>query len=188
MTAVYPAQRDTGSVGKRLLQAVAKASTLHVGAAATAAALRDDLTWDQRITEDQFNELFAVGRLTPGTTLLALQMLLGYSLAGWRLALAALTVGTMLPAAIIVVLVSVYVTYSSHPLVAHLMDGAQAGALAVFVWAAVRLAAPVIVRHRLRGGVAAVLLAIVVIADVLHPVVVLLIAAVVGGLFLQGQR
>ena len=82
MAEVYRPKTSQGLVD--LLTAITKASTLHVGAAAGAAALRDELSRARLLSESEFNECFAVARLTPGTTLLALQTLVGYRIAGWR--------------------------------------------------------------------------------------------------------
>ena len=79
------------------LEAFVRASSLHVGAAAAAAALRRDLVDEGRLSASAFDEAYAVARVTPGTNLLAMYMLLGERFAGWRGALTALTVGTLVP-------------------------------------------------------------------------------------------
>ena len=76
----------------------------HVGAGATAAALRDRLHAHGLVTTSEFDTDFAAARLTPGTNLIALFAALGYRVAGVRGAVGAVTVG-MLPAAAISVLV-----------------------------------------------------------------------------------
>ena len=57
-----------------------RASSLHVGAAAAAAALRRDLVDTGRLPSASFDEAYAVARLTPGTNLLAMYTLLGEKL------------------------------------------------------------------------------------------------------------
>ena len=59
------------------LGAFVRASSLHVGAAAAAAALRRDLVDTGRLSASAFDEAYAVARVTPGTNLLAMYTLLG---------------------------------------------------------------------------------------------------------------
>ena len=59
------------------LDAFVRASSLHVGAAAAAAALRRDLVDKGRLPASAFDEAYAVARVTPGTNLLAMYALLG---------------------------------------------------------------------------------------------------------------
>jgi len=77
-----------------------RASTLHVGAAAAAASLREDLVEHGSLTSSEFDEAYAIARLTPGTNLLAMYTLLRQRLAGWRGATTALSAGIIIPAAI----------------------------------------------------------------------------------------
>ena len=125
-----------------------RASSLHVGAAAAAASLRHDLVNAGHVSEQVFTRCFAVARLTPGTNLLALYTSLGYGLASWRGAFSLLAIGAIVPAVIAVAAAAAYVRFVEHPLVERFMAGARAGALAVLVWAVVRLARPVFVEHR----------------------------------------
>jgi chromate transporter len=128
-----------------------RASSLHVGAAAAAAALRRDLVDSQKLPASAFDEAYGVARLTPGTNLLAMYTLLGERVARWKGASMALAIGTLVPALIAVALSAAYVSYADHPLADEVMQGARAGALAVFVWAIVRLARPQFEQHRRRG-------------------------------------
>jgi|KBSMisStandDraft_5_1062788.scaffolds.fasta_scaffold661399_3 chromate transport protein ChrA len=61
------------------LSSFLRASGLHVGAAAAAAALRRDLVEGNAVTGPEFDEAYAIARLTPGTNLLAVYVLLGGS-------------------------------------------------------------------------------------------------------------
>jgi hypothetical protein len=54
-----------------------RASSLHVGAVAAAAALRRDLVDSGRLPSGAFDEAYAVARLTPGTNLLAMYVYIG---------------------------------------------------------------------------------------------------------------
>ena len=87
MATVYP--RSAPPDRPFPLASFLRASTLHVGAAAAAASLREDLA-DQSLTSSEFDEAYAIARLTPGTNLLAMYTLLGERLAGWRGATTAL--------------------------------------------------------------------------------------------------
>jgi len=164
-----------------------RASSLHVGAAAAAAALRRDLVDAGRLPSAAFDEAYAVARVTPGTNLLAMYTLLGERFAGWRGALLALGVGALLPAAIAVTLGAVYVNYSSDPLVREAMQGARAGALAVFVWAVVRLLRPQIQKHGSRGVALALATLGMTLAFPVPTFAILLVAGGLGAMFLQAK-
>ena len=166
--------------------AFVRASSLHVGAAAAAAALRRDLVDKGRLSASAFDEAYAVARVTPGTNLLAMYTLLGERFAGWKGALTALAVGALVPALIAVALGTAYVA-TGHPLAQEAMQGARAGALAVFVWAIVRLVRPQFEQHRRRG----VALAVATMAMTLLPVpqfAILLVAGGLGAAFLRTER
>jgi chromate transporter len=165
-----------------------RASGLHVGAAAAAASLRDDLVGAGQISDGEFNRCYAVARLTPGTNLLALYAALGYQIAAWWGALASLAIGTVVPALIAITAAAFYIHYASQPLIARFMAGASAGALAVFFWAAIRLLRPAVGDDRVRVlglSVATVLLSA---TGALSPFFVLLLAGGLGVFLLSGQR
>jgi chromate transport protein ChrA len=87
-----------------------------------------------------------------------------------------------------VVVAVLYSLHSNNPFVSRFMSGAKAGALAVLVWGVVRLAWPVVNRHRFRAiavGVGALALAL---SDALSPFVILVVAAVVGAFLLNTIR
>lgn len=164
-----------------------RASSLHVGAAAAAAALRRDLVDTGRLSSAAFDEAYAVARVTPGTNLLAMYTLLGERFAGWRGALLALGVGALVPAVIAVTLGAAYVEYADHPLAREAMQGARAGALAIFAWAVVRLLRPQLQQHRGRGVALSLgTLAMALIVPV-PSFVILLVAGGVGAVFLMAE-
>jgi chromate transporter len=166
--------------------AFVRASSLHVGAAASAAALRLDLVDQGRLSASAFDEAYAVARVTPGTNLLAMYTLLGERFAGWSGALTALTVGALVPSIIAVALGAAYVVYAERPLAQDAMQGARAGALAVFAWGIVRLARPQFQQHPRRG----VALAVTTLVMTLLPIpqfVILLIAGVLGAALLRAD-
>jgi chromate transporter len=158
-----------------------RASTLHVGAAAAAASLRAELVDSGRIGEGEFNQAFAVARLTPGTVLLALYAGLGFRLAAWRGAVLALSVGSVLPSVIATAIAAAYVRYSGNPLVTLGMQGARAGALAVFLWAAVHLGRPLLRQHRARSAAFAIVVLAVTLTGQVPPFLTLLVAGAAGG-------
>ena len=165
-----------------------RASTLHVGAAAASVSLRADLVRLQIITPEEFDRCYALARLTPGTNLLALYTALGYRIASWWGAVVALVVGTLIPALIVVALVSGYVAVSAHPFVERFMAGAKAGALGVLLWAVVRLARPFVEQYRVHViGIAVASVALAELAG-MPPFVVLLLAGGVGALVLSSAR
>jgi chromate transporter len=131
------------------------------------------------LSASAFDEAYAVARLTPGTNLLAMYTLLGERFAGWSGAFTALTVGTFVPALIVVALGSVFVVYAGYPLAQKVMQGARAGAIAVFAWAAVRLLRPQLQQHRGRGIAVA---AITLLLTLLLPIPQFAILLIAGGL------
>ena len=162
-----------------------RASSLHVGAAAAAAALRRDLVDSGRLSSAAFDEAYAVARLTPGTNLLAMYVLLGERFAGWTGAIAALGVGAFVPGVIAVAMGATYVEHSEHVIVREAMQGARAGALAVFAWAIVRLGGPQMQRHRRLGIAIALGTLLITLALPIPQFLVLLIAGGVGAALLK---
>ena len=165
-----------------------RASSLHVGAAATAAALRRDLVDNEKLPASAFDEAYAVARLTPGTNLLAMYTLLGERLGGWKGASTALAVGTLVPAIIAVALGAAYVFYADHPLAQKAIQGARAGALAVFGWAIVRLVRPQLEQHRHRGVALAVATLLMTLLLPIPQFVILLIAGGLGAALLRTEK
>lgn len=165
--------------------ALIRASSLHVGAAAATVALRKDLVETGQLAPEHFDEAFAVSRVTPGTNVLAMYVLLGERFGGWRGAIAALLIGAFVPSLIVVLLGVVYVEVADRPLTQLMMQGARAGALAVIAWAIIQLARPQLVAQRWRGA------AIVVVTSGLiwigtPTVLVLILAGALGAFVLRG--
>jgi chromate transporter len=180
--AVEESQRRSFPLG-----AFVRASSLHVGAAAAAAALRRDLVDNGRLSASAFDEAYAVARVTPGTNLLAMYTLLGERFASWGGAVTALAVGALLPAVIAVALSAAYVRYAANPLAQEVMQGARAGAFAVFAWAVVRLVRPQLEQHRGRGVALAVATMVMTVLPV-TPFVILLLAGGLGAVYLRTDR
>jgi len=182
MKEVYPARLGAA------LPAFIRASSLHVGAAAAAASLQTELVKMGLVSEHIFTRCFAVARLTPGTNLLALYSSLGYEIASWRGALVALAVGAVVPALIAIAAAAAYVRFIDDPLVGRFMAGARAGALAVLVWAVVRLARPVLVRHKTTGLVFAIGALAVAATEYLSSFVLLVVAGLIGAAAFTQQQ
>ena len=178
---------ETPARGRFPLLEFIRASSLHVGAAAAAAALRRDLVDTNRLSSAAFDEAYAVARVTPGTNLLAMYTLLGERFAGWRGALLALGVGALVPAAIAVTVGAAYVEYADRPLAREAMQGARAGALAVFAWAVVRLLRPQLQLHRGRGVALALATLTMALILPIPSFVILLVAGGIGAVFLGAE-
>jgi chromate transporter len=178
-------QTPSGPRGGFPLVEFVRASSLNVGAAAAAAALQRDLVDTGRLPGAAFEEAYAVARVTPGTNLLAMYTVLGERFAGWRGALLALGVGALVPAIVTLALAAVYVEYADRRVARELMQGARAGALAVFTWAVVSLLQPQIRQHRARGAVVAIATLLMALAVPMPPFVILLVAGALGIAFLQ---
>ena len=169
-----------------VLKSMVKASSLHVGAAAAAAAVRHDLVESsQQLSSEEFNRCFAIARLTPGTNLLALYAAIGDRLTSWWGGLVCLVIGTAVPGAIAVVLAATYLATASHPLVAKFMAGARVGALAVFFWAIVRLIRPIAQAQPGRAAGIAIGTVLATATALLSPFIALLLAGGVGALALR---
>ena len=164
-----------------------RAAGLHVGAAAAAASLRRELTERTLLTGSEFDEAYAVARFTPGTNLLALYTLVGERLAGWRGATLALSIGTFIPAALATVVAVGYVAYAGNPLAARAMQSARAGALAVLLWAAVRLIRPQLTQQRTRGLTVAVAALALSFAFTVPQIVLLLLGGGAGAWLLRRE-
>jgi chromate transport protein ChrA len=169
--------------GRSLLAVFVRASALHVGAAATTAALREELSRDGRLTADEVDTAYAVSRLTPGTNLLAIYAQLAHQLGGWRLAAQAVAVGAIVPAAIALAITALYIlgSVTSHAL----MTGARAGGLAILLGSAVRLLKPRIVAAPLRTSALAALTAAIAWTGALNAFALLLLGGVAGALMLR---
>jgi chromate transporter len=176
---------EAGGPLRSVLRAVLQASTLHVGGTATATWLRDTLVTAGRLTVADFNRCFAAARLTPGTNLLAFYTAVGHHVARWRGAIAALAIGTVVPAAMAVALTMLYLRFAAQPAVDRLMAGAQAGAVAVIIWTALRLLVATAAERPWRGAAVAAGAALAMWSALLPPVIVLLLAAAAGSIVLR---
>jgi chromate transporter len=180
-----PTQSSPGSAWS--LGPFVRASTLHIGAAAAASSLRQELVANGSLDVAHFDAAYAIARLTPETNLLALYALLGHRLGGWRLALPAVAIGIVLPSTVAVLIA---ILYSQHapPVLALVMRGARAGGLAVFLGAVVRLIRPQLTEHRRLGIAFAVVAFAVVWFLPVNQLFVLLVAGGLGAVILKPTR
>jgi chromate transporter len=185
MTPLYP---GTPQMSRRFpWRSFVYASSLHVGAAAAAASLRHDLVDTGVVSDEAFDKSFSVSRLTPGTNLLAFYVLLGHYFNGWRGAMQALAVATVIPSMIACVAAAVYVRYAAQPVAAAALQGARAGALAVLLWAVVRLIRPQLARYATRGTLLAIGTLVMALAYPTPPIVLLLVGGGWGAIFLRHE-
>lgn len=163
-----------------------RASSLHIGAAAATASLREELTANGDVTTQEVDAAYAVSRITPGTNLLALYAALGHRLGGWNLAIQAVLVGACVPALVAVIVAYVY-QHNDSSVVSALMRGARAGGVAVFLGAAIRLLKPQVKNHPKAGSAMAVLVLVAAIALPERVFPVLVVSGVVGALGMKSR-
>ena len=160
--------------------------TLGGGSATTAVLHRAIVERRRWIDQGAFTLCFGLGRLTPGTNVLAFSTGVGWLLRGWPGAIVAL-IAASVPCAVIVVLVTELFTHlDRHALWQHALRGALAAAVGITVATCWTIAKPHVRREtHLRvvvivGGafIAAAVLAV-------PPIRVLMAAAVVGAIWPQ---
>ena len=179
MTGVYPL--------RRLIWLMIRTSIVHVGAAASAAALRRELSREALVAEGSFDTVFAAARLTPGTNLIALFAGLGHRVGGLGGAIAAVIVGLAPAAAISMLALWLYLAFGQLPQAASAIGAASASALAVLVWAGFRFLRDPL---RTRPSATITLVAATLILQALNvpPAVVLLASAVIGSVVFRETR
>ena len=168
---------------KSPLGAFLRASSLHIGAAAATASIREELICDHALTAAEIDEAYAVSRVTPGTNLLALYAQLGHRLGGWKTAILAIAIGAAVPAVAAVLLA--FLSERQTPWIAGVMAGARAGGIAVFLGAAVRLIKPQIATLGARAIALALVIVAVAIWVPVSPIILLLTAAAIGAATLR---
>jgi chromate transport protein ChrA len=171
---------------RRLLWVLGYTSLVHVGAAATAAALRRELVRDGAVDEETFDAIFAAARLTPGTNLIALFAGLGHRVGGFVGAVAAVTIGLFPAVAASLMVFSAYSSLERAPALASAMTSAGSAAIAVLVWAAGRfLVGPLRKHTAVTVSIAASTVGLY-LAEV-SPLVALVGSSVVGGVILRDR-
>jgi chromate transporter len=167
----------------RLVATYGKAgSTTFGGGDPTVAALRRELV-EQRgwLTDEQFGVAFSVGRVVPGTNVLAFVAASAYQIHGWLAAVLAV-IATSAPSAIVAVWILVGLEISQRNVVAKAaVSGILAAVVGMMFASAWQLARPALTRRKwprvvfFAGG--ALLLREVV---QLSPLQVLVVAALIG--------
>ena len=159
------------------------------GGSTTTAVIHGEIVSKRRwVSEEQFALSFALGRLTPGTNLLAFCVGIGWTLKRWSGAIVALLAASI-PCTLIVVAITVlFADWQENPYAQAAIRGAVAAAVAITVKTVWTIAHPHYKRgNRLRvvlfGAIAFSLHAIVG----LSPIDVLLIAAVAGFILPEPQ-
>ena len=94
-------------------------------------------------------------------------------------------IGTLIPAILAVALTAAYVRYSTSPITSGAMQGARAGALAVLLWAVVRLIRPQLAEHRTRGTSLAVAVLVAALALPVPQLILLVASAGLGAVLLR---
>jgi chromate transporter len=152
------------------------------GGSATTAVIHEEIVSKRRwVSEDQFALSFALGRLTPGTNLLAFCVGIGWILRRWPGALVSL-IAASIPCTLMVVVITVlFSKWQENPYVQASIKGAIAAAVAITVKTVWTIAHP----HYKPGSRIRIVL-IGATAFALHvflgisPIEVLLLAALVG--------
>jgi chromate transporter len=162
--------------------------TLGGGSATTAVIHGEIVSKRHWLSKEQFALSFALGRLTPGTNLLAFCVGIGWLLRRWSGAIVAL-LASSIPCTLIVILITVlFSKWQENPYAQAAIKGAVAAAVAITVKTVWTIAHPYFkVGNRLRVvliGTAAFLLNVLMSVS---PIEVLLLAAVVG-FFLSERR
>ncbi|HEV8654097.1 MAG TPA: chromate transporter [Candidatus Limnocylindria bacterium] len=145
---------------------------------------------EQRLSEREFNEAWALCQLSPGIHLVALAGLLGQRIAGWRGVLVAVS-GMMVPAAIITAaMTAAYGVIEDQPLARAALAGMAPATGGMTLGLAV-----VLVRGARRHGLRATVdIALVIVAfavlmlTTFSSVAVIVAAATFGALFLGRER
>lgn len=152
------------------------------GGSATTAVIHGEIVSKRRwVSEEQFALSFALGRLTPGTNLLAFCVGIGWLLRRWSGAIVALLASSV-PCTLIVIAITVlFARWQENPYAQAAIKGAVAAAVAITVKTVWTIAHPHFkAGRRLRVvivGTAAFLFNVLI---GLSPIEVLLLAAVVG--------
>ena len=152
------------------------------GGSATTAVIHSEIVGKRRwVSEQQFALSFALGRLTPGTNLLAFCVGIGWILRSWAGAIVALLAASVPCAMFVVVITVLFAEWQENPFAQAAIKGAIAAAVAITVKTVWTIAHPHFrpgnrIRVALIGAAAFALHAVVGIS----PIDVLLLAAVIG--------
>jgi chromate transporter len=109
------------------------------------------------MTQDEFNELFALCQFLPGPNIVTFSIVYGARIHGWAGVLAGLT-GLMVPPIVLMILAgTLYSHYGSLPVFSGALAGLAAAAAGLLISSAVQMAEPMFERRNIAGiGIAAV--------------------------------
>lgn len=104
------------------------------GGSATTAVIHGEIVGKRKwVSEEQFALSFALGRLTPGTNLLAFCVGIGWTLRRWSGAIVALLAASIPCTAMVVVLTALFSRWQENPYAQAAIKGAIAAAVAITV-------------------------------------------------------
>jgi chromate transporter len=108
------------------------------------------------MTQDEFNELFALCQFLPGPNIVTFSIVYGARLHGWRGVLAGLS-GLMIPPIVLMIVAgTLYSYYGSLPLFSGGLTGLAAAAAGLLISSAVQMAEPMFKRGNIPGIAVAV--------------------------------
>jgi chromate transporter len=159
------------------------------GGSATAAVLHHELVEKRQwLTDDQFTLCFALGRITPGTNLLAFCTGFGWVLRKMPGAITALLTASIPCAVFVVVLTALFSYWQDNHVAQAAIHGAIAAAVAITVKTCWTIAKPYFKgQGRLRVVLVSAAAFLLYVWAAVSPIEVLLLAAVVGA-FLPASR
>jgi chromate transporter len=162
--------------------------TLGGGSATTAVLLHELVGRRQWLTQDRFALCFALGRLTPGTNLLAFCTGVGWLLRGMGGAVAALLAASVPCTIMVIVLTALFSQWQKNQFAQAVIHGAIAAAVAITVKTVWTIAKP---HFKGRGRIRVIIVGVTAFALYLFAglstIEVLLIAAAVGALWPEGR-
>jgi chromate transporter len=152
------------------------------GGSATSAVIHGEIVGKRHwINDEQFGLSFALGRLTPGTNLLACCTAIGWILRGFSGAVVALLASSVPCTIMVVILTALFARWQENSFAQAAIQGAVAAAVGITVKTCWTIAHPYF-KPGSRGRVVAIAAAAFLLNVVggLSPISVLLIAVVVG--------
>jgi chromate transporter len=155
--------------------------TLGGGSATTAVMYSEIVTKRRWISEEQFALSFALGRLTPGTNVLAFCVGVGWMLRRWSGAVVALLASSIPCALLVVVITILFAQWQENAFAQAAIKGAIAAAIAVTMKTVWSIVHPYFkTGKRLRVILIAASAFVLNVIVGISPIYVLLIAAVAG--------
>lgn len=154
------------------------------GGSATTAVLHHELVEKRHwLREDRFTLCFALGRLTPGTNVLAFCTGVGWLLRGMAGAVTALLAASIPCAIMVTVLTALFSSWQDNQLAQSAIHGAIAAAVAITIKTCWTIAKPHFKgQARLRVALVGAAAFLLYVVAAIPPIEVLLLAAAIGAL------